>query len=127
MTNVVSIAGRTRRNYDKTDSHKLYQEVKDILTGPDSANETDMAIQSEQLRELEALSSNILYRRLKLRHRKEAAAREWATEEDSIAAEMEAAVYLAYAHGVPEEAIHDLNDEHLSNALQSAMTKAVTA
>jgi hypothetical protein len=125
MSNVVSINSRRVKGEPRT-ATEMFQEVKDILT-KEPSTEPPAETQSRLLGELDDLSSDILLRKLQLIHRKQAEYRKWTAQEEEMAAELEAAAYLAYRHGVPEEAIYDLNDEALSNALQSAMTKVASA
>ena len=125
MSNVVSINSRRVKGEPRT-ATEMFQEVKDILT-KEPSTEPPAETQSRLLGELDDLSSDILLRKLQLIHRKQAEYRKWTAEEEEMAAELEAAAYLAYRHGVPEEAIYDLNDEALSSALQSAMTKVASA
>ena len=124
MSNVVQINRRqSRAERQEASVGEVLREVKAILTGPTPSEDVDLERQSHLLKELDELSSDMLVRRLALVHKRQAAEREWTAEEESIAAELEAAVYLAYRHGVPEEAIYELNDESVSDALASAMAK----
>lgn len=127
MTNVVSINRRkTRAEREAASNAVVFTQVRDILTTPPN-HDSEMEEQSRLLHALDELSSDMLVRKLQLAHRREADIRSWTAEEEKIAAEMEAAVYLAYRRGVPEEAIYDLDDEALSDALQSAMRKVAGA
>jgi hypothetical protein len=126
-TNVVSIETRRAQTRRRPSLTAIKDELTDFLTQPISQDESQDAHHSEILRELDELSSDMLVRKLQIIHRKEAAIRGWTLEEQQIAAEIEAACYLAYRHGVPEEAIYDLNDEALSEGLQSAMNKLAGA
>lgn len=126
-SNVVQFQRRQTRIEREATVGELFQEVKAILTAPRGSEDADLERQSHMLKELDELSSDMLVRKLALVHARQAAERAWTAEEEAIAAELEAAAYLAYRHGVPEEAIYDLNDESLSEALNSAMRKVANA
>jgi len=64
---------------------------------------------------------------LALAHEQEKAQRTLRARIADADAELEAAVYTAFMNGVPEDTIYDINDERLSDALQSAMNKVQQA
>lgn len=126
MNNVTDISTARRKRYITNNVEEVRAEVKTILTSSE-LQDGDVAIHSVMLKDLDALADDMLVRKLALIHRKEADRRQWSAEEEAMAAEMEAAVYLAYRAGVPEEAIYELNDESLSEALGSAIRKVAGA
>lgn len=123
MTNVVNLDSKRNSATKKLSHDELERQMHSVLFGPDADNDAESARHSNILDDLAALSSDQLVRKLQLIHRKEAARREWTAEEDAMAAEIEVAVYMAYTAGVPEEAIYDLDDKYLSDALSSAINK----
>lgn len=123
MNNVVDIASARRKRYISANVEDVRNDVKNALTSVELTEGED-AIHSVMLTDLDALADDMLIRKLALIHAKEAAARGWNAQESEMVAEMEAAAYLAYRAGVPEEAIYDLNSEALSDALSSAILKA---
>lgn len=125
-SNVTDINTARRKRYISNNVEEVREEVKNILTGAELAD-GDVAIQSVMLKDLDALADDMLVRKLALIHAKEAAIRNWTAEEAAIAAELEAAAYLAFRAGVPEEAIYELNSEPLSEALSSAIRKVQSA
>jgi hypothetical protein len=127
-SNVVSIStGRTRRTATRN-IKDVQTEVQQAILGQSSLSDTNVAEHSVILNDLDALADDMLIRKLALIHRQEADRRSWTLEEETMAAEMESAVYLAFRAGVPEEAIYDLDHTPLSDALNRAIAKvAATA
>lgn len=125
-SNVVDFNSRRRRTYQSASVEALQQEVKDTLLARNNTDGKD-AEHSLILEDLHSLADDVLVRTLALVHAKEAARREWATVEEEIAAELEAAAFLAFRSGVPEEAIYDIDFTPLSDALSSAIQKAANA
>lgn len=123
MTNVVDISTARRKRYITANVEEVRTDVISALTSAELAEGGDDAIHSVILKDLDALADDMLIRKLALIHAKETAARNWNVQEAEMAAEMEAAAYLAYRAGVPEEAIYELNYEGLSDALSSAILK----
>lgn len=121
-TNVVDISTARSKRYISNNVEEVRAEVTSILTGAELA-EGDVAIQSVMLKDLDALVDDMQVRKLALIHRQEADRRQWAAQEQEMAAELEAAAYLAFSAGVPEDAIYELNSEPLSEALGSAIRK----
>ena len=127
MNNVVDISTARRKRYISNNVEEVRAEVMAILTNKELADGGETAIHSQIVTDLDALSDDMLIRKLALIHAKEAAFRHWTIQESDMVAEMETAVYLAFRAGVPEEAIYDLDDESLSNALNSAIRKVAQA
>lgn len=126
MTNVVDFSAARRKKYIQGNVDEVRAAVRAELTHTEQAD-GELAIQSTMLKDLDALADDMLIRKLALIHAKEAAFRGWSAQESEMAAEMEAAAYLAYRAGVPEESIYDLNYEALSDALGSAIRKVQSA
>jgi hypothetical protein len=124
MTNVVSITtARKRRSTSYKEINDVQTEVQQAILGQRSLSDINVAEHSVILNDLDALADDMLIRKLALIHRQEADRRSWTLEEETMAAEMESAVYLAFRAGVPEEAIYDLDHTPLSDALNRAITK----
>jgi hypothetical protein len=122
MNNIVDINSRRRRSYQTASIDQLQQDVKAELQAQNNADGPDAA-HSIILEDLHALADDMLIRRLALIHQQEADRRSWATQEEEMAAELEAAAFLAFRSGVPEEAIYDIDFTPLSDALTSAIRK----
>lgn len=127
MNNVTDISTARRKSYKTASIDSIKQEVKSTLSFEERVMNDEAASHSIILKDLDALAEDMLVRRLSLIHTKEAAARGWAIQEADMAAELEAAAFLAVQTGVPEEAIHELNYEPLSDALSSAQLKVQSA
>jgi len=129
MTNVVSInTARKRRSTSYNQIKEVQSEVQQAILGQCSLSDANVAEHSIILNDLDSLADDMLIRKLALIHRQEADRRSWTLEEENMAAEMEAAAYLAFRAGVPEEAIYDLDHTPLSDALNRAIQKvAATA
>lgn len=126
MNSVTDISTARRKRFISNNVEEVRAEVQSILTTAELAD-GDVAVHSVMLADLDALTDDMLVRKLALIHKKEAARRQWTAEEEEMAAEMEAAAYLAFRAGVPEEAIYDLNDDALSDALGNAIRKVQSA
>ena len=123
MGNVVSMTeGRTRRTTNRN-IRNLQTEVAQSIMGQGSLSDANVAEHGRILEDLDQLADDMLIRKLALIHRQEADRRSWTLQEEEMAAEMEAAVYLAFRGGVPEEAIYELEHTPLSDALNEAIRK----
>lgn len=123
MTNVVPIGSNKRTRRTNTNVSELQHDISCAIIDPKYLTEPKVAEHSRMLEDLDSLADDMLIRKLALIHRQEADRRAWTVEEEAMAAEMEAAAYLAFRAGVPEEAIYDLDHEPLSKALSSAIRK----
>jgi hypothetical protein len=121
-TNVVDINSRRRGSYQTASIDQLQQDVKAELQAQNNADGPDAA-HSIIVQDLHALADDMMIRKLALVHQQEADRRSWATQEQEMAAELEAAAFLAFRSGVPEEAIYDIDYTPLSDALTSAIRK----
>jgi len=127
MNNVVDFSAARRKKYISHNVEEVREAVKNAINPAELDSDGEEAVQAVMLKDLDALADDMLIRRLALVHAKESAHRGWSVQEAEMAAELEAAAYLTFRAGVPEEAIYDLNDEHLSDALTSAIRKVQSA
>jgi hypothetical protein len=123
---VVDINSRRRGSYQTASVEQLQQDVKAELQAQNNTDGPD-AGHSIIVQDLHALADDMMIRRLALIHKQEADRRSWATQEEEMAAELEAAAFLAFRSGVPEEAIYDIDFTPLSDALSSAIRKVASA
>lgn len=123
---VVDISSRRRGSYQTAGIEELQQDVKAELQARNNTDGPD-AGHSIILQDLHALADDMMVRRLALLHQQEADRRKWEAQEEEMAAELEAAAFLAFRSGVPEEAIYDIDFTPLSDALSSAIRKVAGA
>lgn len=122
---VVDINSRRRGSYRTASIDQLQQDVQQELAATGGAGAD--AGHSIIVQDLHSLADDMMIRKLALVHQKEADQRRWAEQEAEMAAELEAAAFLAFRSGVPEEAIYDIDYAPLSDALGSAIQKAAQA
>lgn len=127
MNNVVDINSKRRRSYATASIEQIQQEVQNVLTGTANGPDAEVAGHALMVDDLHSLADDAMLRKLKIIHDREATARNWTAQEADIAAELEAAAFLAYRAGVPEEAIYDIDYSPLSDALNRAISKVATA
>lgn len=123
MNNVTSISTMRRRRTTSRNIQSLQNDVKNAILNPDALDSGTVASHSVMLNDLSELAADVFVRKLAIVHEKEAARRNWTAREEELAAELEAAAYLAFRSGVPEEAIYELDCSPLSDALNAAIRK----
>lgn len=121
--NVVSITKNAGRKFTQIKLGGLAEELKAELKKPEVCRAQHPSGEERMLEELNALSSEHMVKRLELAHKREAFERALAAEQAALDNELEHAAYFAFMAGVPEDAIYDINDERLSNALTEAISK----
>lgn len=126
MNNVINVNFQRRKSYQSASIEELQRDVAEILTSRNNTDGEDAA-HSLMIEDLHSLTDDHMLKKLKIIHEREAAERSWTVQEAEIAAEMEAAAFLAYRAGVPEEAIYDIDYTPLSDALNRAIAKVQSA